>query len=317
MIGGLVAIFVAFTIPIILVVAAFAIDYGYVVSVQAELRTASDASALAAVVSVDDEATAQATALEYAAKNMPVDANGTVLTESDIILGHWSTSSSTFSAGDLPINAIQVTTRRSSANGNAVDLFFGPLVSVPTFDVQSKTVAALLSTSEDGVFCFIALSSPADDAMAFSTTDTQFDNCGIISNSSSESALSFGGASQVHVTNAEVAVVGGIEISGKPDLEFENTATTGASSISDPVRDIDVPTFSGCDNGPSPAIVVADTTFSPGVYCGGLSVAGNAAVDFEPGIYIILDGDLRFQGSSEIIGDEVTFVFTGTTASAG
>lgn len=309
---GVVAIFIALSVPVIIAVSAFAIDYGYIASVQAQLRTASDAAALAAVLLVDDKKAAQETALEYAAKNMPADENGNVLTLSDVVLGHWSTSSETFTAGESPTNAIQVTTYRSTANGNPVELFFGPLISVPTVDVQSNTVAALLESSEESAYCFVALSSSSKSAASFSTTDTELVGCGLKSNSSSSSGMSFSGGTDLTVVDANVSVVGGIKSSGDPVLAFENAPVTGANAISDPYGDVNIPDFSGCDN--TGLKVQSDTTLSPGVYCGGLNVNSNAVVTFDSGTYIILDGDLRFVGNAEISGDEVTFVFTGATA---
>jgi len=52
----------------------------------------------------------------------------------------------------------------------------------------------------------------------------------------------------------------------------------------------------------------------PGVYCGGLEIAGKAKVKFDPGVYIIKDGVLDFHKRSIVRGDGVVFFFTGEDA---
>lgn len=50
---------------------------------------------------------------------------------------------------------------------------------------------------------------------------------------------------------------------------------------------------------------------SPGVYCGGLIIAGNSYVEFEPGIYVMKDGPLHIDDMARIEGDHVGFYFKG------
>ena len=52
-------------------------------------------------------------------------------------------------------------------------------------------------------------------------------------------------------------------------------------------------------------------TLMPGVYCGGISVAANADVTLEPGIYVIKDGELRIGLQSRLTGDGVGFYLSG------
>ncbi len=48
-----------------------------------------------------------------------------------------------------------------------------------------------------------------------------------------------------------------------------------------------------------------------GVYCGGIRAQGGAILTFEPGIYVLEDGDLSLNGGASIEGDEVAFYLTG------
>jgi hypothetical protein len=53
----------------------------------------------------------------------------------------------------------------------------------------------------------------------------------------------------------------------------------------------------------------------PGVYCGGLNIAGGASVTLSPGIYVIKDGPLSITGRNTTMqGTNVGFYLTGTNA---
>ena len=61
--------------------------------------------------------------------------------------------------------------------------------------------------------------------------------------------------------------------------------------------------------------VKKDTALSPGRYCGGIKVTSGAKITFAPGLYIIDGGDLQTSGQAELEGQDVTFVFTGSSPS--
>src|SRR3546814_12195261 len=65
-------------------------------------------------------------------------------------------------------------------------------------------------------------------------------------------------------------------------------------------------TFDDVTVQPSDSVIL-----QPGRYCGGLKISGTA--HFEPGIYIIADGDLEITSQATVTGDEVTFGLTGAT----
>ena len=310
---GVAALFIALSLPVIIAAAAFAIDFGFLASVQAQLRTTADAAALAAATSIDDADRARELALEYAEKNMPEADNGTVVAETDVVIGRWSNSSKSFTPGGSPTNAVQVIARRSGANDNPVELIFGPFIGVPTLSAEATAIAAVLEVREDDTFCLLALDRRRRDAIEFSSVQAQLSNCGIRVNSDSSSALSLKGKSSLQVDGAVISVVGSIRLSGGADLDTDEPPVTGASRVSDPFRNLDVPSFSGCDFGPPTTLVTSDTTLAPGVYCGGLTINGNAEVDFNAGDYFIVDGDLRFEGRAQLDGEDVTFILTSTS----
>lgn len=102
-------------------------------------------------------------------------------------------------------------------------------------------------------------------------------------------------------------MVGNLEVQGAAEL-VTDTIQPNAAAFADPYAALAVPSFYGCDfNNHSAKKTV---TLYPGVYCGGLTVNSKAIVYFEPGVYVINDGDLRINGNSQLSGTGVTFVLT-------
>ncbi|MBV9287413.1 MAG: hypothetical protein JO288_06255 [Hyphomicrobiales bacterium] len=152
-----------------------AVDMAYVYTVQDRLQTAADAAALAGAqyaglysgtsstpctgssASPDD-----ATSKPYchytetvAAGNAPTASPGTFLKGADIVMGTWApgSPSGTFTplGAGAYANAVQVTVRMTSANGNALGLFFAPMLSAiaqgtgrSSFSLTATATAAFL-----------------------------------------------------------------------------------------------------------------------------------------------------------------------------
>ena len=55
-------------------------------------------------------------------------------------------------------------------------------------------------------------------------------------------------------------------------------------------------------------------SLTPGVYCGGIEVGSNAAVNLLPGTYVIKDGSLSVKSNASLSGNDVTLYLTGTGA---
>ncbi len=87
---------------------------------QTLLQATADASALAGVMSLPDEADAVAQALAYATDNMDPGIFGNVLDDAEVFTGNWDSATATFTAGGTPLNAVRVITRRDDANNNPV-----------------------------------------------------------------------------------------------------------------------------------------------------------------------------------------------------
>jgi hypothetical protein len=111
--------------------------------VKVELQTAADAAARAGAAGLHN-GTAYTAAVDVAALNR-ADNQPVVLrtggAEPDVVLGHWDEPSRQFVAGGTPVDAIQVTARRTAARDDAVPLTFGPLLGLHTSDVRATAVA--------------------------------------------------------------------------------------------------------------------------------------------------------------------------------
>src|SRR5271165_1024239 len=151
-----------------------AIDMAYVYTVQDRLQIAADAAALAgaqyaglyggtsSTPCTGSSTSPDATTEPYcyytetvAAANPPTAAPGTFLKGADIVLGTWTLGapSGSFSpvAAGTYANAVRVTARMTSANGNALGLFFTPLLSAiaqgagfTSFSLTATATAAFL-----------------------------------------------------------------------------------------------------------------------------------------------------------------------------
>ena len=131
--------------------------------------------------------------------------------------------------------------------------------------------------------------------------------CGIYVNSSSADALHENGNSGSIIAST-IGVVG--DYSGS---NFTPTPTTGIARFSDPLASVPAPTpASGCAHPIGHA-------YSPGTYCGGITIHGNGTYTFAPGLYTLLGGGFTASGNLTFTGDGVTFYnsFDATHAYGG
>ena len=214
--------------------AALAVDMGYFYLLKTQLQTTADVSALAAVRQLPDEDAARTAAVAYAALNMPTSEHGSVLAASDVVPGNWDSGSRTFTAAGTPLNAVQVVTRRSQANGNAAGSFFARIIDRDAIDIKSSAVAV---SSTDGEACVLALSSSASGAVSTSgNANVSMDGCSVMANSNAADAVSVGGNSVLDVDC--ISTNGGV--SGTPTMLCA-AANEGVSTLADPYASLTLP----------------------------------------------------------------------------
>lgn len=159
-------------------------------------------------------------------------------------------------------------------------------------------------TAKLSVKCFVALDENSSDALNMVGNSIIGANaCAVHVNSGSAEAIDLDGNSSINAQ--DVCVAGGVA-SG---LNRIIPTPSKCSVISDPFDNVDLPSVGSCDH--------YDFTKNdsgeiyPGVYCGGISIGGNAGITFKPGLYVIKDGIFKTASNTKFKGEGVTFFFTG------
>jgi hypothetical protein len=130
---------VAFSMVVIMGMAALAIDTGMLLNERTKLQATADASALAAAQEIPNETAARAVAAEYANTNHP--GHGMLVDPAEVKVGNWDPSTGTFTPGGSPTNAVQVWVRRRVDRDNAVPTFFARLIGNDLVDVSARATA--------------------------------------------------------------------------------------------------------------------------------------------------------------------------------
>ncbi len=302
--GGSAMMLFAFFLMVGAGFAAIAIDGGYVYSLKSKLQTTADAAVLVAVGELPDTDVARTAAIVMAGQNMPTGEHGAVLANADVVTGNWASGTRTFTAGGTPLNAVRVVTRRSQVNGNAAGLFFARILGFNQVDVETTAVA----TIPNGGACLISLDPNASNAVKVNNGTVIANGCDLQVNSSDPEALKV--FSNGTLEADAMCVTGDYTSAGT----MSTTPDTGCDAKPDPLAGLQAPSFSDsvCDYNDT-VINGASATFSPGVYCGGITLT-NADVTFQPGTYIIKDGDFRGSAAYDMAGEGVTFFFSDDAA---
>ncbi len=155
--GGMLVL-IALTLPLVLIMAAFALDVAWMQLVRTELRTATDAASRAGAKQLSlqqNEAAARVAAKDAAQRNL-VAGSPLVIRDPEIVIGTSRQSNSTsrfvFSPGGTQLNAMRITgSRTASSAGGPVALFLGQVMGVPHF----QPVQVATSTQLDRDICLV------------------------------------------------------------------------------------------------------------------------------------------------------------------
>ncbi len=138
---GNVVVLSAFLMIVMMALAAFAVDVGYIAEARTQLQKSADASALAAASKLPSLSGATLAATGCATSNQTTITPS--LKTSDIVYGYWNRNTATFTSPKpvgRPYNAVKITLRRTAANGNALGLFFGRVLGSQTTDVTATAI---------------------------------------------------------------------------------------------------------------------------------------------------------------------------------
>jgi Flp pilus assembly protein TadG len=138
---GNVVVLSAFLMILMMALAAFAVDVGYIAEARTQLQKSADASALAAAAKLPSLSAATLAATGTATSNKTSITPS--LKTSDIVYGFWDRNTATFTSPKpvgRPYNAVRITLRRTAANGNPLGLFFGRVLGTHTTDVTATAI---------------------------------------------------------------------------------------------------------------------------------------------------------------------------------
>ncbi|NNF23597.1 MAG: Tad domain-containing protein [Rhodobacteraceae bacterium] len=120
----------------------FAIDVTNVVQARAQLQIAADNAGHAALFWRDSHPPGEAKekALEIAYLNMPDATFGEILKEEDIEFGTWDSITRTFTPDAMSKTAVYVSTKRQSANNNALSTYLLKVIGVANWELDTGSV---------------------------------------------------------------------------------------------------------------------------------------------------------------------------------
>lgn len=222
-------------------------------------------------------------------------------------------------SGVTPTMWIQANVSASNSNS------FLFLSGFKTAAVNASAIGGVM-TNGSASNCIYALSG-AGTSLSTSGAGDITSTCGIFDNG----AFNFNGSGNINTTqllvNGNFSFGGSGNITASKKIQVGGTYskvgsgnispayTAGSSAISDPFAGIPKPAVGACNQTNFKITGASDTTVFPGVYCGGLEIAGSGNVTFKPGTYIINGGkstaSFKYSGSGNLSGSGVTFFITG------
>jgi hypothetical protein len=290
---GMTLLYIGIALPTLALLVSLAVDFGRVQVAKEELHRLADAAALDAAQGVSD-GTWLAKA-QTSASNNPVDGQKFVLPSSDVVLGNWT--SSTFTAGGSPQNAVEVIANKTATGGNGVPLLFGSLLGENMCDVHATAIAVSLpgATGSYGLVgvASISLSNGA-------TTDSY---------NSAVGAYSAAGAT----ANGSVASNGTITVSGNATTVNGNAF----AGISSDVAITGAPTITGATGNVESTMNYAAPTGPTGSYTNYGNQSVSSGTNYLPGGTYEVD-NFNMTGGAAIFTGAATVYVNGTfTASGG
>ncbi len=290
---GTVAALVAVSLPVMLGVAALALDSGVLYIHRRQAQTMAEAVSTAAAYQLylnssnTSGATSAATALasQYgvsATVNIP-PTSGMFANKSGYAQVSLSTSSprlfsAIWGAGSLSVNASAVTGSGTTPYSTAAILVLSPSGTALTLSGSSSV------TAKNGSI--------------------------VVDSTSNTSVVSSGSPS---ITAPVLNLSGKIAYSGN-NPNNATVTNTGQANTPDPLAGIAAPSSSGMTVQSSSKVTLSgstSTTLSPGVYTGGISLSGSSSATLNSGAYYINGGGIVASGSSSISGSGVFIYNTG------
>jgi Flp pilus assembly protein TadG len=302
---GAVALMMALALPVLIGAAGLSVDAGLWYVESTRLQMAADAGAMGAAFLLQTGDTNTADYVTAATHEIQGITGG-------YLVGALTLPPSlTLGPGQ------QVTVSLTSQS----DRFFTKLFSTAPVTMTASATAGL----EAGGACVLALGTSPETGIDVENNGTIVaSQCGVFSNSLTNLACSGPGApsyDSIYVRNGSITAKT-ISAAGTACIDTWNGNTTaspapvsGLPPLNNPLAALPAPSTSGpCLSSPQGH---GTWTLQPGVYCNGLSIGNASTVTFEPGLYVILNGNFTIsEGSTIASAAGVTFYLGGTTPGA-
>jgi Flp pilus assembly protein TadG len=173
---------------------------------------------------------------------------------------------------------------------------------------DSRAISVAHVTSGPPI-CLIALEPVAPKAIVLEeNARMDASNCAVYSNSTHKNGLI--SVDEAALTASMICTAGG-KLGNRAN--FNPDPITDCPVLPDPLAERPAPSVDGCTE-VNKIVRKGAVTLRPGVYCGGLKVAGSAVATLLPGNYIIKDGPLSVTDSGTLEGVNTSFYLTGNDA---
>jgi hypothetical protein len=276
--------------------ASLAVDYAFVQSAKTQLVAAVDACARCAAKKLAGGSTvaqAQAAAVAVAAQNK-VNGSPLTITAANVIEGYWDSTAQTFTAHGSPINACQVNAALSTANGNAVPLYWAAVLGRSTCDVHASATATCKSAGYGLVgLNYINMGGNTSDSYWNTTGVTGGQNGSIASNGN----ISLGGSSSIQ-GDAHPGIGKTVNNPGK--------VTGSTTPISSPLV---YPNGSAGSYATTNDDGVAPSSNSAGISSGSLAVNSNKSLTLPGGNYYVNNFTLSAGGTLTFTGPATVYIY--------
>ena len=141
---GTILVLGAFSLVVVVGMAALALDTGYILVVQTQAQAAADAAALAGASGLTTSLAQVRTNAQSCANLNKANNHSVPLQNSDITVGTWNATTQTFSVSSgtavFGLNAVKVTVNLTAARGNPVSLFFASALGWSSANVTATAI---------------------------------------------------------------------------------------------------------------------------------------------------------------------------------
>ena len=137
---GVITVFSAFLMVMMLAMVAFACDVGYMMVAQSQLQVAADSAAMAAAANMSGTTSNIVSAAQQFAGYNKAGGKAVSSGQFRCLFGTWNATNRTFASSGTVGNAVKVTARRDNTTG-ANGTFFGRVLGLTSFNIPVSAIA--------------------------------------------------------------------------------------------------------------------------------------------------------------------------------